>query len=147
MAVSSVKERVMSWNCPETWKEILGSIERGFSFQTGINHVSTYMLAVCGDPRRYMSGFHDDFAQEVIVSYDGLHARYMSAGRVEAWKPDTVKFVVMIDREPVMYATRGGDIKLNPANDSKGKKHQKAVAKMLPALETYADYLRTADWI
>jgi len=140
----------MSWNAPKNWAEATGSIERGWAFNFEKQSVRGARVAVCGDPRYELIGHLDDFAHEIIASYDRLHAAYMSQNRPECFTPEDVVYFVMKDRNPIAYVTRGGEVKVNPKTLQAPREYQQALKKVKSALETYAKAcaaVELTDWL
>lgn len=140
----------MSWHAPQNWAEATGSIERGWAFNFERLGVRGAAVAVCGDPRYELIGYLDDFAHEIIASYDRLHAAYMSVNRPECFTPEDVVYFVMKDRNPIAYVNRGGEVKVNPKTLQAPREYRRALVEVEPALKVYAEFCaarRIEDWL
>jgi hypothetical protein len=135
----------MSWNAPKNWDEAVFSVSRGFRFYWDKEGISSGTVAVCGDPRRELLGHLDEFAHEIIASYDRLHAAYMSEGRPGCLLAEDIVYFVMVNRNPIAYVTRGGEVKTNPKTRQADSKTKKALKRLFPALEEYGRSLASAD--
>ncbi|WNM69984.1 hypothetical protein SEA_GUYFAGIERI_81 [Rhodococcus phage GuyFagieri] len=137
----------MSWNAPQNWSEALASVERGFLFSARPLGVSSGTVAVCGDPRRDLTGWLGDFERAIIADYDALHADYMEHGRAYVNRPDapdTVIYFVMRDRNALAAITRSGVVKINPETERAPRRYRDALARITPALEAFGERLRAS---
>lgn len=140
----------MSWHAPKNWSEAAGSVERGWAFNYQGQGVRGEYVAVCGDPRYKLLGDVDEFAREIIASYDRLHAAYMAEGRPECFTSDDVVYFVTKDRNPIAYVTRSGDVKVNPTTLQAPSEYRRVLIEVEPALKAYAKYCaarRLTDWL
>jgi len=129
----------MSTHAPVNYSEVCASVSHGFVFHSRPLGIRGAHVAVCGDPRYYLTGHLDDFAHKIIASYDRLHADYMAHGRAAALRADDVTYFVMRDGNALAYVTRNGALAVNPATPRGLRRYSDALERMTPALLQYGD--------
>lgn len=122
----------MSWNSPTNWSEVVNSIESRWDFNARRLGVAGHNIFVMSNI--HLSGWLDDFGREVIASNTRVRDAYMAHGRGSAYGPDDFVYIVTRDGNAIAGVTYSGDIKINPAVATAGKRYKDALARILPPL-------------